>query len=76
MISMRHFAGLILAIAVGALLYAAWIYYPDFLRWEPIRPYRGYLTEWRLPLFAAGGFLVLTLAEWVYTKTLKPDAHG
>lgn len=75
MISIRHIFGLSFAVAVGGLLYAAWVYYPDFLRWEPVRPYRGFLAEWRLPIFAVGGFLVLTLAEWINAKATNPDGH-
>ena len=75
MTTLRHILGLALAILLGAALYGAWVYYADFTRWEPLRPYRGLLTEWRLPILAVGGFMVLTLAEWVYSKTLPKDDH-
>lgn len=74
--SVRHIFGLAIAFLLGVLLWAAWSYFPDFTWWEPIRPYRRYLVEWRLPIFAVGGFLILTLAEWVYTKALRQEEHG
>lgn len=73
MISPRHTLGLALVGFLGAAFYAAWVYYPDLTRWEPLRAYRGMLSEWRLPILAVAGFLALTLAEWLYTKTLPKD---
>ena len=75
MITLRHILGLTLVVLLGAALYGAWIYYADFTRWDPVRSYRAILTEWRLPIFAVGSFMVLTLAEWAYSKALPQDGH-
>lgn len=74
--AVRHVLGLALVILIGVGLLAAWLYYPDFVRWEPIRPYRAFLVEWRLPILAVGGFLVLTFAEWAYGKALHRGGRG
>ncbi|WP_425407139.1 hypothetical protein [Hwanghaeella sp.] len=73
MITLRHILGLGLFILTAALIYGAWTWFPDFARWEPIRPIRAILMEWRLPIVAVGSFLFLTLAEWAYSKTQHPD---
>ncbi|RVU36274.1 hypothetical protein EOI86_13740 [Hwanghaeella grinnelliae] len=75
MTTFRHILGLSVAVLLGAALWAAWTYFPDFTGWKPIRPYRGYLVEWRLPIFAVGGFLILTLAEWLYGLAFHRQDH-
>lgn len=70
LISARHILGLCLVCLLVAALHGAWSYWPDLLRLDPIRPYRAHLTEWRVPIFTVGGFMLLTLAEWAYSKTL------
>lgn len=70
LISIRHIVGLCLVGLLVAAFLGAWNYWPDFMRLESIKPFRRHLTEWRIPLFTICGFLVLTLAEWGYSKTL------
>ena len=70
LISVRHIASLCFVGLLVAAFYGAWSYWPDFMRLEPIKPYRQHLTEWRIPILTIGGFLVLSVAEWGYSKTL------
>ncbi len=69
----RHLLGLALTLVLVAALYGAWTYWPEFTRWEPIRPARGFLTDWRLPILTVAGFLMLTVVEMVYSKTLREE---
>lgn len=73
MLTMRHVASLGLVALLVIAFWGAWLYWPDFTRWEPIRPYRGVLVEWRLPILSIGGFLFLTLVERLYGKTIAHD---
>lgn len=70
----RRIAGLVLA---AALLTAGWYGYTrygafaDVARWtgvDALRPLRGWLVEFRLPLTAVAAFLALSAVSWIWQK--------
>ena len=76
MAGFRHALGLTLALALVVGAAWCWNAYPDLVRLEPLRPWRGELMTWRIPILAIAAFLFLSLLQWVASKLVKPPTES
>lgn len=68
MAQFRRLIGLAVFLLLIAAAYWAWNAYPELGGLELLRPWRGELATWRIPLLAIAAFFVLSVLQWLVER--------
>ena len=68
-----HYLGLAVVLLLIFFGYWAWTAYPGLARLPGFGAWRSMLTTWRIPVFALGTFLLLSLLQWFWSRINAPE---